>query len=131
MEDVREVIRDSTFNVIGGKWKYVKAKTFPKNPSKHFMISYDGEEITIISKEENISELEALEVNKDDYGLIALNVSIPFYSIGFLAKVSGAIASKGMNILIVSTFSKDYILVKSSSIEKALKALNEIGLKEA
>ena len=67
--------------------------------------------------------------NKDIYTLIALNVSIPFYSVGFLAAVSGAIAEKGLNILIVSTFSKDYILIKKSSEKIAVDALLELGFR--
>jgi len=84
----------------------------------------------IITKEENLPELDLKERNKDFYRLIALNVSIPFYSVGFLATVSQAIAEQGMNILVVSTYSKDYIMVKDDKLENAKSVLLGLGFKE-
>lgn len=71
-----------------------------------------------------------IERNKDDYALIALNVSTPFYSVGFLATVSTAIAEHGMNILIISTFSKDYIMVREDKLDEARQVLIQMGFKE-
>ncbi|MCX6812260.1 MAG: ACT domain-containing protein [Candidatus Berkelbacteria bacterium] len=78
----------------------------------------------------NLSDLDIIEKNKDIYSLIALNVSVPFYSVGFLAAVSGAIAEKGLNILIVSTYSKDYILIKKSKQKIAVETLLNLGFKK-
>ncbi len=97
---------------------------------KHFMVSKDADEVTVVTKEENLPELDIKERNKDFYRLIALNVSIPFYSVGFLATISQAIAEQGMNILIVSTYSKDYIMVKDDKLEKAKSVLMGLGFKE-
>jgi hypothetical protein len=46
---------------------------------------------------------------------------------GFLAKISKTIADKKLNILIVSTFSKDYVLIKEDCFKDAIKALEEVG----
>lgn len=123
------IIRTSTFEVQDGRFVYVKVSKLP-NFSKHFMVSQDKDEITVVTKEENIKELDLIEKNKDYWNLIALNVSAPFYSVGFLAKVSSAIARENMNILIVSTYSKDYIMVRKDKIKKAKKVLLQLGFKE-
>lgn len=96
----------------------------------HFMVCKDADEITVVTKEENLSGLVSAERNKDFYRLIALNVSTPFQSVGFLATVSQALAEKGMNILIVSTYSKDYILIKDDRVEDARLVLLKLGFRE-
>lgn len=127
--EVKKIIEKSTFRVEEGKFVYAKVSKAP-NIGNHFMVSKDADEITVVTKEENLSELDFEERNKDFYRLIALNVSLPFYSIGFLATVSRTIAKEGMNILVISTYSKDYILVKDDRLEDARETLLKLGFKE-
>jgi len=124
--EIKKIIKESTFKIEKGRFVYAKVFMAP-NIENHFLVSKDADEITVITKEENLTELTIVERNKDFYRLIALNVSIPFYSIGLLATVSQAIAKEQMNILIVSTYSKDYILVKDDKIEKAKSVLSKLG----
>lgn len=128
--EIRKIIKESTFKVEGGRFIYAKVSKAPAIGS-HFLITKDDEEVTVVTKEENLSGLKLIEKNKDFYKLIALNVSIPFYSVGFLATVSEAIAKGGMNILIVSTYSRDYIMVKSSKIKDAKLILLKLGFKKS
>lgn len=124
-----EIIKKSSFVIHPGIFWYAKSKQMPKSQN-FFMVSKDEDEVTIVGKQEKIRKLEILEKNKDDYSLIELKVSIPFYSVGFLAAVSSEIAKENMNVLIVSTYSKDYILVKYDSKEKARKILVKMGFKQ-
>jgi hypothetical protein len=128
--ELEKIIKQSSFKIEDGKFVYAKISQVPDSLEKHFMVSGDADEITIITKEENLSDLNLLERNKDYYRLIALNVAVPFYSVGFLAAVSGAVAEAGMNILIVSTYSKDYILIKEDKILDAKKVLHSLGFSE-
>lgn len=123
---LKKIIEGSSFILHEGRFVYTKVKTAPQI-SNHFLVSKDIDEITVVTKEENFSELDLIEKNKDFYSLIELKVSIPFYAVGFLATVSSAIANKGMNILIVSTYSKDYILVQEDQRENAIQVLTELG----
>jgi len=129
-EEIQKVIKASNFEIVQGTYVYTKVSEMPTSAEKHFMVSRDGDEITVVTKRENIGSLKMLERNKDDYALIALNVSIPFYSVGFLATISGAIAKEGMNILIISTYSKDYIMVKKDYADKAKGVLLGLGFAE-
>jgi len=128
--EIEKIIKESTFKIEEGRFVYAKVSKAP-SIENHFMVSKDADEITVVTREENLSELNLKERNKDFYRLIALNVLIPFYSIGFLATVSQAIAKEGMNILIVSTYSKDYILIKDDMIEKARLILLKLGFQES
>ncbi len=128
--EIEKIIKESTFKIEEGRFVYAKVSRAP-SIENHFMVSRDVDEITVVTKEENLLELNLKERNKDFYRLISLNVSIPFYSVGFLATVSQAIAKEGMNILIVSTYSKDYIMIKDDRLEDAKLILLKLGFKES
>ncbi len=129
-EGIKKIIRASNFEIKQGSYIYATVAEMPLATEEHFMVSRDEEEITVVTREESIDNLRILEKNKDNYTLIALNVSVPFYSVGFLATVSDAIAEEGMNILIVSTYSKDYIMVKRDYAKKAKSVLLKLGFTE-
>ena len=126
---LQEIIKASTFGVREGTWVYCKVASKPAGD--HFFVSQDKDEITVVTTVDKLGELDLIERNEENYKLIALNVSVPFYAVGFLAAVSNAIAKAGMNILIISTYSKDYILVKEQTLEKAQKTLIDLGFKES
>jgi len=128
-DELKRIIEQSSFEVQEGIYIYAKANSAPKI-GNHFMVSKDKYEITVVTKEENLQDLDLIERNKDNYSLIALNVSIPFYSVGFLATVSTAIAKANMNILIISTYSKDYIMVREDKLKGAKEVLFSLGFKE-
>ena len=128
-KELQERIKTSTFEVVGPV-VYVKVAKAP-DIGKHFMVSKDKDEITVITRPENLKHLDVIEKNKDIWSLIALNVSAPFYSVGFLATVTSAIAKSGMNVLVVSTYSKDYIMVTVKNVEKSKKILISLGFKQA
>ncbi len=127
-EKLKKIIEESTFEVIPGRFVYAKVAKAPL-VDNHFFISKDKNEITVVTKEDNLDELEIIEKNKDVWSLIALYVSAPFYSPGFLAAVSGAMAKEKIDVLIVSTYSVDYIMVIEKNLEIAKKALMDLGFK--
>lgn len=129
-DELVKIIKDSTYNIEDGVFVYCKVSSVD-NMDQHLMISQDKDEITIVTKQENLNNLNLIEKNKDFYKLIALNVSVPFYSVGFLAAVTRAIADSGNNILVISTYSKDYILVREGSLKECEKALIKLGLVRA
>ncbi|MCK5107313.1 MAG: ACT domain-containing protein [Nanoarchaeota archaeon] len=89
-------------------------------------ISQDDDEITIITEEKNLINTK-YEKEVKWFKLFEFKVSIPFLAPGFLAKISKTIADKNLNIVIVSTFSKDYVLIKEIDFEIAIKALEDMG----
>jgi hypothetical protein len=127
--NLQKIISSSTFEAYSGSYIYAKTNKIPIDV-KFFALTVDNDEITVVLEKSHIDGLDFEAKNKDEYSLIALNVLVPFYCVGFLAEITKVIASKGMNILIVSTFSKDYILVRSDKREDALKALLELGLRQ-
>ena len=123
--DLQEAIPKSIATVMRDTYVYVKTDIVEKT-GNHFMVSKDKDEITVITKKENIKKLKVLEL-VGDYKLIEFRPAVSFQTVGFLAKIAEVIANQGMNILIVSTFSKDYIMIKEEFCEKGLTALKNIG----
>lgn len=121
-----DVIAESQFQILPDIYVYAKVSKID-NVADHFLITKDGTEITVVTTHEKLKSLELVERNKDDYRLIALDVSVPFYSVGFLATVTDALASNGMNVLVVSTYSKDYMLIRADLIAKAEAILLSLG----
>lgn len=128
-EQLQKIIRTSTFHIEPGTWVYTKVRLVPHN--KHFLIAQDNDEITIVTTEDRLTELDLIERNKDNYVLIRVDISVPFYSVGFMAAVTSAIAAKKANILVVSTYSRDYFLVRTEHREIARQTMLELGFQEA
>lgn len=123
--DLQEAIPRSIATVMKGTYVYVKTDIMEQS-NIHFMVSKDKDEITIITQKKNIKNLKVLEL-VGDYKLIEFKPAVPFQTVGFLAKIAEVIANQGMNILIVSTFSKDYIMIKKELLEKGIQALKNVG----
>jgi hypothetical protein len=124
MSDLNEFIKNSPCVVKQGKYAYLQGSE--QQIKNHFLICKDADETTIITKEKNISGTPH-EKDVKWFKLIEFKTSVPFKGVGFIAKISETIASAGLNILVVSTFSKDYILVHEEELDTALKALEKIG----
>ena len=124
MTDLQEVIKASAVVVHKGRYAYLKTKS--KQTGDHFLVTQDQDEVTVVTEEANVS---AVDYEKDVkwFKLIEIKVSLPFVAKGFLAKVTKTIADKGLNVLVVSTFSKDYILVREETYQVAVEALREVG----
>ena len=119
-----EVIKSSKVIVHRGRYAYLKARETAVD--NHFFVSKDKDEITIVTEEKNVSNVKYDEEVKW-FKLIEIKVSLPFLAKGFLAKVTKTIADENLNVLVVSTFSKDYILVREETYEVAIEALKKAG----
>lgn len=128
-DELKRIIEQSKFEIQEGTYIYTKVSAVP-NLKNHFLVSKDKDEITVVTRDEYLGELNIIERNKENYKLIALNVSVPFYAVGFLATVTYAIAEADMNVLVISTYSKDYILVKQEKLEEAVSVLLGIGFSQ-
>lgn len=77
--DLHEAIPKSIATVMKGTYVYVKTDIMEK-PDIHFMVSKDKDEITVITKKENIKNLKVLEL-VGYYKLIEFKPAVPFQKI--------------------------------------------------
>jgi len=121
--NIEEVIREGKVIIHPGRYVYLKSKD--NDLDGHFLVAQDMDEITVITEESNLSNVEYYESEKW-FKLFEIKVSVPFLA-GFLSKVIKPIADAGYNTLIVSTFSKDYILTKEETFVEVAKILEKLG----
>ena len=124
MSNLNEVIKTSPVFIHNGRYAYLKSQE--KQLKNHFLVCQDDDEITVVTEEKYVLETK-YEQEVKWFKLFEFKVSKPFLAPGFLAKISQTVADKNINILIISTFSKDYILIKEENYVTALKAFKEVG----
>lgn len=94
------------------------------------MITRDTYEMTVVTQEEHLGDVDVLDMNADRWLLLAIDCANPFYCVGFIAKISAALSGAGMDILVVSTFSCDWVFVKESDGPRAAELLLQEGFRE-
>ena len=95
------------------------------------MISRDVRETTVVTTEELLGDVDVIEMNKDRWLLLAIDCANPFYCVGFIAKISAALSGAGLDILVVSTFSCDWVFVKEEESSRAADILERTGFVRA
>ena len=98
------------------------------NPQPHFLVTHEAEEVTVITTEKQRGLLQSDILQEQAwFQLIEFKMSTPFETPGFLAAIASKLASRHLNILLVSTFSKDWLLLKEEDLEAGLSGLHELG----
>ncbi|MCX6749934.1 MAG: ACT domain-containing protein [Candidatus Pacearchaeota archaeon] len=88
----------------------------------------DGNEITVIIEQDKIKSKDIINIEKD-WKIIKFDDVLDFNLVGFIAKISNALAKEKISIFVLSSYSTDYILIKKDNLEKALKVLSNLGFK--
>ena len=128
-KELKAVIQSSWFTIENGLYVYAKV-TNVHTPEKHLIVTRDSDEITVVTKTSNLSELGDYERNPDNWVLLNIKCGNPFYCEGFLAAIASAFASKGIDITLTSTYTNDYVMVQENNIDKASSLLKNIGFKQ-
>jgi hypothetical protein len=97
-----------------------------RRPQEHVVVARAEGETTVVTRrpEPQWSQTVSAEMG---FTLIALDVGAPFAAPGFLAAACGTVAAMGINVLIHSTFSRDYLLIRTADADRALAALAARG----
>ena len=103
----------------------------PKNPipatldsDEFFWISRTNEELSIVCK--SSTDISS-EIKEEGWSCIKVLGPLDFSEIGILANISSVLAIANISIFAESTFDTDYILLKSTSISKAVSVLTSAG----
>lgn len=126
-ESTEQVIADSSFRFVG-TYRYVSARSVA-NPGQHLMVTRDAKEITVVTTEDQLGDVDVLAMNADRWLLLAIDCANPFYCVGFIAKISAALSGVGLDILVVSTFSCDWVFVKEEDGPVAADLLRSLGFR--
>jgi hypothetical protein len=129
VQSTDEMITASAFH-FGGVYVWARVRDLAAGDARHLLVSRDEKETTVVTAPENVAALEALEVNPDRWLLLSIDCASPFYCVGFIARISARLSAAGIDILVLSTFSRDLFFVKEDEGERAAAVLRELGMRE-
>lgn len=93
-----------------------------------FALICDKKEITAILDEQKIKANKIRIIEQETgYKIITFDMILPFGLVGFLAKISKALAKENISIFAMSAFSTDHVLVKQKDLSKAILQLKKLG----
>ncbi len=116
-KDGKVYIWKETFAVIKAKRTYPRA----------FANIRDKSEITVIIEETQYQAEDVLEV-EPGWKIITFDMVLPFGLVGFMARISGALAEAGISLFAISAFSTDHILVKMDNLSKVYRNTRKYGI---
>jgi hypothetical protein len=122
-----EIIANSTFR-FAGKYFWASAGAV-RNAERHLLVARDEKETTVVT--EHLEDVDVVELNPDRWLLLSIDCANPFYCVGFIASISAPFRDAGMDILFVSTFTRDWLFVKESDAERAAEILAGVGFRRA
>ncbi len=70
--------------------------------------------------------LRHAEISPVVYRLITFDIELAPDLVGFLSKVTGALAAAGIPLLAIAAFSRDHIFVPADDLEPALRRLRDL-----
>ncbi len=70
--------------------------------------------------------MRIIEIEKG-WKILTFDMVLPFWLVGFLAKVSKVLADEKIPIFAISAYSTDHILVKEKDLARAGEKLKELG----
>jgi hypothetical protein len=127
---LQETIEQSPFVLHPLRYAVLQVAECP-NPQPHFLVTHETEEISVITTEDKL-EMLAPQILEQQlwFRLLEFKMSTPFETPGFLAAIASKLASRQLNILLVSTFSKDWLLLREDDLKAGLSSLHELGFQQ-
>lgn len=92
-----------------------------------FATVIDKNEITTICERNKLPAEYVIEVDEDDWRIITFDMLLPMDLVGFIAKISNAIAEEGISILYISAYSTDHLLIQEKDLQKTVAKLKKMG----
>ena len=104
--------------------KLNKLSDLPKSLDFFFLCKTD-DELSLVCPAENVPEKTI--ARDDGWRGFQIEGVLDFGLVGILSAISTILADNGIGIFAVSTYNTDYILVKETNLDKAVKVLMEAG----
>ena len=90
----------------------------------------DKDEVTLLLPDAACQEfarrLQHAEIGEQVYRLITFDIALESTLVGFMARVSGALAGAGIPILTYAAFSRDHIVVRAQDFDASMRALEAL-----
>jgi len=129
LKNLEPVIAASWFTIDAGTYVYASVQTV-SNAEKHLMVVRDAGEITVVTDMNNLPLEGPYQQNKEKWKLVNIRCGNPFYCVGFIALITGVLADAGIDIVLISSFSNDLVLVMEKDMDDTVRILKDTGFKQ-
>ena len=92
-----------------------------------FAIVKDSSGITVVLPESELGKIDNVAECERGFRLFTFDMVLPFDLIGFISKISTALANAGISVLVFSSYSTDHILVRGKDVDKAIDVFRDLG----
>ncbi len=92
-----------------------------------FAIVKDSSGITVVLPESELRKIDNVAECERGFKLFTFNMVLPFDLVGFISKISTALANAGISVLVFSSYSTDHILVRGKDVDKAIDVFRDLG----
>jgi uncharacterized protein len=92
-----------------------------------FAVIKDPRETTCVIEETKLRSQKFLGM-EGGWRMITFDMILPFGLVGFMARISGALAKEGISIFAVSAYSTDHVFVKARDLDRAVATLEKLGM---
>ncbi|PYQ31897.1 MAG: hypothetical protein DMF56_02010 [Acidobacteria bacterium] len=127
VNSIDDAITSSSFH-FGGVYVWARVRDVG-HAKHHLLVARDEKETTVVTAPEHLASLDVIETNGDRWLLLSIDCASPFYCVGFIASISTRLRDAGMDILVISTFSRDLFFVKEEEGERAAELLQGMGMR--
>jgi hypothetical protein len=92
----------------------------------------DEAEVTVIIPDDALADfnkrLRDHTINSTPYRLLTFDVALEPELVGFMARVSAALAAAGVPVFPFAAYTRDHVLVPSEKLDAAVAALRQLGV---
>lgn len=108
--------------------RLLKKPELSPRPESVFMAFRDDREVTLLIEEGDYQGLRQVVPEaqvETGFRLLTLDITLGWDVVGYLAQVTEILAAEGVAVGVLSSFSRDHLLVKQEELGKALLALGK------
>lgn len=127
---IKEVIAKSWFKTEPGSYVFASIKNLDRLGPKHLMTINENNGITVVTLEENLTNVDVIERNQETWRILTIRCGNPFYCVGFVATIATAMAEAGIDITITSSFQNDLVMVAQRDLKAAIGVLLRLGFEQ-
>ena len=118
-----------TLSILEGKFAICRLNARAEIPNlsldeSFFSITRTSDELSIVCHEDSAPKSELCEKG---WQCLKVQGPLDFSMIGVMASLAMPLAEAGISIFSVSTFDTDYLLIKETDIQRAIRALAAAG----
>ncbi len=130
LRETRIRVSPATYVLVGldhADWSRLLEETgLSPRPDSSFMIFRDDKQVTMLVEDDDWNRMRHAVRDariESQFRLLTLDVELGWDVVGYLARVTEILASAGIAIGALSSFSRDHLVIKQEDLGKALKVL--------